>query len=109
MPRPLGTAPFRVRIGGPDCARPYDASIFNISAMSFGALSANAIRALNKGAKVGSFAHDTGEGGLSPYHRENGGDINLGNGCGYFAARHPPRTPFCGTDALDAALSPRRH
>src|SRR5260370_13033254 len=71
-PRPLATAPFRVKVGGPDCPRPYDASIFNISAMSFGALSPNAVRALNKGAKAGNFAHDTGEGGLSPYHRENG-------------------------------------
>src|SRR5580700_1030920 len=55
MPRPLATAPFRVKIGGPDCPRPYDASIFNISAMSFGALSPNAIRSLNKGAKAGGF------------------------------------------------------
>ena len=57
--------------------------------MSFGALSANAILALNKGAKVGSFAHDTGEGGLSPYHRENGGDIIWEIGSGYFGARNP--------------------
>jgi hypothetical protein len=72
MPRPLAAAPFRVSIGGPDCPRP---SIFNISAMSFGALSANAIRALNMGAQAGRFAHVAGDGGLSPYHRENGGDI----------------------------------
>ena len=105
MPRPLGTAPFRVRIGGPDCPGPYDASVFNISAMSFGALSANAIRALNKGAKVGSFAHDTGEGGLSPYHRENGGDIIWEIGSGYFGARNPDGTfsseRFGETAALD--------
>ena len=88
LPRPLATAPFRVWIGGPDCLRPYNASIFNISAMSFGALSANAIRALNKGGKAGSFAHDTGEGGLSPYHRENGGDIIWEIGSGYFGARN---------------------
>ncbi len=63
-------------VGGPDCAKqPYSASVFNISAMSFGSLSANAIRALNRGAKMGGFAHDTGEGGFSPYHREKGGDI----------------------------------
>src|SRR6516165_785387 len=63
-PRPQAVEPFRVTIGGPDCAEPYDASVFNISAMSFGALSPNAIRSLNKGAKAGNFAHDTGEGGL---------------------------------------------
>src|ERR1019366_2803295 len=87
MPRPLATTPFRITVGGPDCPHPYDASIFNISAMSFGALSPNAIRALNKGAKAGNFAHDTGEGGFSPYHRENGGDIIWEIGSGYFGAR----------------------
>jgi glutamate synthase domain-containing protein 2 len=92
MPRPLATAPFRIKIGGPDCPRPYDASIFNISAMSFGALSPNAIRALNKGAKAGNFAHDTGEGGYSPYHREHGGDIIWEIGSGYFGARNPDGT-----------------
>src|SRR5580700_1550620 len=92
MPRPLATAPFRIKIGGPDCPRPYDASIFNISAMSFGALSPNAIRALNKGAKAGEFAHDTGEGGFSPYHREQGGDIIWEIGSGYFGARNPDGT-----------------
>ena len=78
---------FRITIGGPDCARPYSASVFNISAMSFGALSPNAVRALNAGAKKGSFAHDTGEGGVSPYHRENGGDIIWEIGSGYFGCR----------------------
>jgi glutamate synthase domain-containing protein 2 len=92
MPRPLATAPFRVKIGGPDCQRPYDASIFNISAMSFGALSPNAIQALNKGAKAGNFAHDTGEGGFSPYHRQHGGDIIWEIGSGYFGARNPDGT-----------------
>lgn len=67
--------PFRVVVGGPQCSRPYSTSIFNVSAMSFGALSANAVRALNKGAKLGGFSQDTGEGGLSHYHRENGGDL----------------------------------
>src|SRR5882724_935586 len=67
--------PPRITIGGPDCSRPYSASVYNISAMSFGALSANAIRALNKGAKLGGFAHDTGEGGISSHHREFGGDL----------------------------------
>jgi glutamate synthase domain-containing protein 2 len=78
---------FRVTIGGPDCTRPYNASVLNISALSFGSLSANAIRALNKGAKAGGFAHDTGEGGVSPYHRENGGDIIWEIGSGYFGCR----------------------
>src|SRR5262249_60303035 len=86
--------PFRVAVGGPDCAKPYSASIFNISAMSFGALSPNAIRALNTGAKKGSFAHDTGEGGYSSYHRENGGDIIWEVGSGYFSCRKPDGT-FC--------------
>jgi len=79
---------FRITIGGPDCTRPYSASVFNISAMSFGALSPNAVRALNGGAKKGNFAHDTGEGGVSPYHREMGGDIIWEVGSGYFGCRH---------------------
>lgn len=78
---------FRVQIGGDECKQPYSASIFNISAMSFGALSANAIRALNKGAKLGSFAHDTGEGSISPHHREHGGDLIWEIGSGYFGCR----------------------
>jgi glutamate synthase domain-containing protein 2 len=86
--------PFRLLIGGPDCAKPYSASVFNISAMSFGALSPNAIRALNTGAKKGHFAHDTGEGGYSPYHRENGGDIIWEIGSGYFSCRNADGT-FC--------------
>ena len=78
---------FRVAIGGPDCKKPYAASVFNISAMSFGSLSANAIRALNRGAKIGGFAHDTGEGSISPYHREFGGDLIWEIGSGYFGCR----------------------
>ncbi|MDD1651404.1 MAG: FMN-binding glutamate synthase family protein, partial [Methylococcaceae bacterium] len=78
---------FRVKVGGPACTKPYYASVLNISAMSFGSLSANAIRALNSGAKAGGFAHDTGEGGVSPYHRENGGDIIWEIGSGYFGCR----------------------
>ncbi len=88
-PRPVAAEPFRVSVGGPDCARPYSISVLNISAMSFGALSANAIRALNAGAKKGGFAHDTGEGGFSPYHREKGGDIIWEIGSGYFGCRNP--------------------
>jgi len=91
-PRPVGKEPFRIMIGDVDCAKPYSASVFNISAMSFGALSANAIRALNGGAKRGGFAHDTGEGGYSPYHREGGGDIIWEIGSGYFGARNPDGT-----------------
>jgi len=77
---------FRVAVGGPECAEPYSASVFNISAMSFGSISPNAIRALNEGARRGRFYHDTGEGSLSPYHRENGGDIVWELGSGYFGA-----------------------
>ena len=86
-PMPLSKDSCRIDIGGPQCSKPYSASVYNISAMSFGALSANAIRALNKGAKMGNFAHDTGEGGLSRYHRENGGDLIWEIGSGYFGCR----------------------
>ncbi len=72
-PVPVAKQGFRVTIGGPDCKQPYSASVLNISAMSYGALSANAIRALNKGARKGNFAMTTGEGSVSPYHREGGG------------------------------------
>jgi glutamate synthase domain-containing protein 2 len=82
----LDTKP-RVLIGGKDCLQKYDASIFNVSAMSFGSLSSNAIEALNGGAKIGGFAHNTGEGGLSPYHLKQGGDIIWQIGTGYFGAR----------------------
>jgi glutamate synthase domain-containing protein 2 len=80
-------ASFRIMIGGDQCARPYSASVFNISAMSFGSLSANAIRALNRGAEMGGFYHDTGEGSISPYHREGGGDIVWEIASGYFGCR----------------------
>ncbi len=91
-PKPLADEHFRITIGGPDCTKPYSASVFNISAMSFGALSPNAVRALNAGAKKGNFAHDTGEGGVSPYHRENGGDLIWEIGSGYFGCRNPDGT-----------------
>ena len=80
-------ASFRITMGGPECLRPYSASVFNVSAMSFGSLSANAIRALNAGAKKGGFSHDTGEGSISPYHREMGGDIVWEVASGYFGCR----------------------
>ncbi len=79
---------FRIEIGGAQCAKPYSASVFNISAMSFGALSANAVRALNAGAKRGGFFHDTGEGSISRYHREMGGDLVWEIGSGYFGCRN---------------------
>lgn len=79
----------RVLIGGPDCKQPYSASIYNVSAMSFGSLSTNAVLALNAGAKMGNFAHNTGEGGLSPHHITEGGDLIYQVGTGYFGSRTP--------------------
>lgn len=77
----------RITVGGKDCKQPYSSSVLNISAMSFGSLSKNAILALNKGAKMGGFAHNTGEGGVSPYHLEHGGDLIWQIGTGYFGCR----------------------
>ena len=82
----------RVLIGGPACKQPYSASIFNISAMSFGSLSKNAILALNGGAKIGNFAHNTGEGGISDHHLEPGGDLIWQIGTGYFSCRNDDGT-----------------
>lgn len=79
----------RIMVGGPQCSQPYDSSIFNISAMSYGSLSSHAILALNGGAKIGNFSHDTGEGGLTSYHLELGGDIVWEIGTGYFGCRTP--------------------
>ena len=76
-----------VRLGGPDCTQPYDIALLNVSAMSFGALSGNAIEALNGGAAKGGFAHDTGEGAISPYHLKHGGDLIWEIGSGYFGCR----------------------
>jgi glutamate synthase domain-containing protein 2 len=87
MPADIASSDFRIAIGGPDCAKPYSASVFNISAMSFGALSANAVLALNEGARRGKFYHDTGEGSISRYHREQGGDLTWEIGSGYFGCR----------------------
>jgi len=77
----------QITVGGPDCRQPYRASVLNVSAMSFGALSRNAILALNRGARIGGFAHNTGEGGISPYHLEGGGDLIWQVGTGYFGCR----------------------
>ena len=81
----------RVTIGGADCRQPYSASLFNISAMSFGSLSKNAVEALNKGAQLGNFAHNTGEGGISSYHLQ-GGDLIWQIGTGYFGCRQADGT-----------------
>ena len=90
-PTTLATHDFRITIG-PERAQPYSASVFNISAMSFGALSANAILALNAGAKRGGFAHDTGEGSISVHHRQHGGDLIWEIGSGYFGCRNADGT-----------------
>lgn len=89
QPTELASHDFRVTIGheANGCRQPYVASVFNISAMSFGSLSANAILALNAGARRGGFAHDTGEGSISPYHRVHGGDLIWEIGSGYFGCR----------------------
>jgi len=89
VPTHVDSQDFRITIGGDgsSCTQPYSASVFNVSAMSFGALSANAILALNMGAKKGGFAHDTGEGSISRYHREPGGDLIWEIGSGYFGCR----------------------
>jgi glutamate synthase domain-containing protein 2 len=105
-PQPHARAPFRIDIGGRDGTTSYSASVFNISAMSFGALSPNAIRALNGGAKRGNFAHDTGEGGFSPYHGEMGGDIIWEIGSGYFGCRNADGT-FCSDKFTATAANPQ--
>lgn len=96
-PTHIDPSTLRITIGSPQCTQPYSASIFNVSAMSYGSLSKNAVLALNGGAKKGGFAHDTGEGGLSPYHLEPGGDLIWQLGTGYFSAR-----------TLDGKFSPER-
>ena len=107
---PLPNAPdsaYRVHIGhGNACKQPYSASVLNISAMSYGSLSGNAIRALNKGAKLGGFAHDTGEGGVSPYHREFGGDLIWEVGSGYFGCRNADGS-FDPVKFAEAACDPQ--
>lgn len=86
-PTPHADRAQRVKVGSTQCSQPYNAALLNISAMSFGSLGANAIEALNRGAKLGGFYHDTGEGGFSPYHRIHGGDIVWELGSGYFGCR----------------------
>ena len=103
-PKAPSREPFRILIGGPLCSQLYSASVLNISALSFGSLSANAIRSLNKGAELGGFAHDTGEGGVSRHHREHGGDLIWEIGSGYFGCRNSDGTfspeKFAETAAL---------
>ena len=91
QPSTITSSDFRITVG-PERKQSYSMSVFNISAMSFGALSANAIRALNLGAKMGNFAHDTGEGSVSAYHLENGGDLIFQVASGYFGCRNPDGT-----------------
>jgi glutamate synthase domain-containing protein 2 len=88
-PCDIASHDFRIAIGGKDCRQPYSASVFNISAMSYGALSPHAILALNEGARRGRFYHDTGEGSISRFHREPGGDLCWEVGSGYFGCRNP--------------------
>ena len=106
VPAPVADCNFRVVIGGAECRQPYAASVFNISAMSFGALSANAVRALNAGARKGNFAHDTGEGSISQYHREMGGDLIWEVGSGYFGCRNADGT-FCEEKFVEQSTTPQ--
>jgi len=105
LPSEIASSDFRIRVGA-DTEQPYDASVFNISAMSFGSLSANAIRALNAGAKRGGFYHDTGEGSISPYHREHGGDLVWEIGSGYFGCRNVDGS-FCEERFVENARDPQ--
>lgn len=88
-PTTIADHDFRVMVGGPECSQPYSLSVYNISGTSFGAVSANAILAFNLGARLGGFAHDTGEGSISPYHRQHGGDLIWQIASGYFGCRTP--------------------
>ena len=93
----------RVLIGGKDCKKPYSLSILNVSAMSFGSLSKNAVLALNGAAKIGNFAHNTGEGGIAPYHLAPGGDLIYQVGTGYFGCRNAEGNFDAGVFAETAA------
>lgn len=95
----------RISVGGPQCTQPYYSSRLNISAMSFGALSSHAVLAMNKGAAMGGFAQDTGEGGLTPYHLEHGADVIWEIGSGYFGCR-TREGRFDDDDFRDKASNP---
>ena len=105
-PAKIDSHDFRITIGTEQCRHPYSSSVFNISAMSFGALSANAIRALNEGARRGNFYHDTGEGSISQYHREMKGDLCWEIGSGYFGCRNADGT-FSEERFVENANSPQ--
>lgn len=105
VPHHVDASKLRVQFGGKDCKQPYSASIFNVSAMSYGSLSKNAIMALNGGAKLGGFAHNTGEGGLTPYHLGPGGDIIWQIGTGYFSCRDA-QGKFCESRFQERAQLP---
>jgi glutamate synthase domain-containing protein 2 len=105
-PSELAGHDFRVKVGGKDCTQPYNISLFNVSAMSFGALSANAVLALNLGAKMGGFAHDTGEGSISRHHRTHGGDLIWEIGSGYFGCRDA-QGHFSPTHFVENVRSPQ--
>jgi glutamate synthase domain-containing protein 2 len=105
-PTVLASHDFRIAVGGAECQQPYSLSLFNVSAMSFGALSANAIMALNQGAQLGGFAHDTGEGSISRHHRVHGGDLIWEIGSGYFGCRNDDGT-FNAEAFKQNALSPQ--
>ncbi len=94
LPKQVDPLKMRVTVGGSECKHPYEASILNIGAMSYGSLSKNAVMAFNEGAKIGHFAHNTGEGGLSPYHLQGGGDLIWQIGTGYFSCRQKDGS-FC--------------
>ena len=106
QPTEIDSHDFRIRVGGARCSLPYSASLFNISAMSFGALSANAVLALNGGAKKGGFAHDTGEGSISQHHRVHGGDLIWEIGSGYFGCRNDDGS-FSESRFAENALQPQ--
>ncbi len=103
-PKEIGQFP-RLLIGGKDCKQPYSSSLLNVSAMSFGSLSKNAVLAMNKGAKMGNFAQNTGEGGISEYHLEHGGDLIWQIGTGYFGCRNDDGT-FNEDTFREGALRP---
>lgn len=106
LPKHIDVASLRVRIGGKDCLHPYEASLFNISAMSYGSLSPTAVRALNGGAKLGGFAQNTGEGGLTDYHLAEGGDIIWQLGTAYFGCRTEAGR-FCPEEFAKKARHPQ--
>jgi len=105
-PKPITEKDPRVKIGGKDCLHPYSASLFNVSAMSYGSLSRNAVLALNAGAKKANFYHNTGEGGLSPHHLEMGGDLVWQIGTGYFSCRNADGT-FNESEFAQKARTPQ--